>query len=295
MILRIMVVSVLLTGSLVAQQPSAFWSAIVRDDGLLVVIALFDGTRWTPTPKFGFDLPRELQDEWFFWPTKGSPRTIKAGIPVLFERFAQEPGVAFVTDHCASTAIVNVHPYPKAGVAFQGKVSFQRMVSANTSDNSIKQLLATLAKAFYDRESSAFADTKSTMSFFGTPPSIETRKKITMKVQSLYRSEDRAGTKQTYYFELLRHYPYPSGNCSSVSMFSGWAAGPPNQLAYFGEGLSLGDCDGKGLSRTLEPFGFIDLQGRRFFVVDIAPYEGERATILERRENRLIDVLPADE
>jgi len=76
-------------------------------------------------------------------------------------------------------------------------------------------------------------------------------------------------------------------------MFSGWATGSPLNLSFFGDTISFGDCDGKGLEDTLQPFGFITLEGKRFFVVDGAPYEGERATILELRGDRLVDILPS--
>ena len=288
---KILTFTILLTSSLVGQQQEGVWCAIMRDDGLLVPLAYFNGSRWTRQELPRFNTPIAMEKDWFFWPVAGSSRIIQIGTPVLIERFAQEPGVAYVTDYRAQTTITNIFPYPKAGVALQGKASYQRMIPADTTQQQTEQLLSTLVQAFRDRETLAFADTHFTTRFFGMPPSTQRRQKAILEIQKLYRSENSSDDKNIYYFELTRLYPYD--NCFSVSMFSGWASGSPKQLTYFQEELSLGDCDGKGLGSTLEPFGLLTVQGNKYFVVDIAPYEGEWATILEWQDNQLIDILPA--
>jgi hypothetical protein len=274
MIARVGALTILLACSLFSQEQKDEWCAILRQDGLLVPLCLFDGSQWVIPAQSDFFIPHGIPRKWFFRPLSGSNRVITVGTPVRYEKFAQPPGLAFITDFCPRTTQTNVYPYPKAGIAFVHDVAFSQMLRSDTAESLTKQLIDTFAQIFNVREK------------------VDPKKKNTpFHIQFLGQTVSQANKEELfYYFELVK--TYPSGNCFSVSMYKGWARQSQAEITFLDDDISFGDCDGKGLSPVLRPFGSLLLGRRVFFIVEIVPYEGEGWSILEWRDKHLVDVSP---
>ena len=257
-----MVVGLLMVTSLQAQnlRQTNFWAAVVREDGLVVPLAYFDNSLWAPlSSSTSFDQAHSFPTQWFFWPVKGHSRVINTGIPIQFEKWQGERAIGFTSDYCPRIMEASGHPYPKAGIAFESAVPFNPFLPLDTSDQVTRQLIATLTKELTLRESERLADPNIATRYPGPVPSQQVRQRTRPRIESLHRTTNYSDSGYIYHFELVKSYRFK--DCSTFSQFSGWATGFPSTLTYVGATFSIGDCDGKGLPNSIEPFGALHLNG----------------------------------
>jgi len=244
-----------------------------------VPLAYFNGAVWEDPGKYTSSIISAGMENCFLWLDTGSSKRISIGSPVTIERFAEPPGVAFITNYCPRITATNIYPYPKVGIVLNQSISFNKTKRIDSTDKSWRKILDLLTITFNRKEFGNRIDSQAIAR-------KHTRINVSLNKNVLPIND----SEHLYYYELVKYYPEPE--CYSISKYEGWLLEGVNGLSILKEELSDGDCDGKGLSPTVRPTGSIFINNRLFIVSEIIPYEGEAWSILELKKDSIIDVTP---
>lgn len=275
---KFLLLSIFLTSGLLSAQSSDLtWVGVVRGDGLLQLIARFNGKTWSGLPPLPTweDKPR-LSDQWFFWPTSDTTvRKLMVGERVHFEDWDHQITWAFLTDYCPRDVGSIFVPYPKVGFALDRQTNAVPIITLDTLSEDWQKLRPQVLSLFEKIETQALSQEPAKHRYLLTtvPKQLAERQTFPTILQHLSRTKLTMNNKHVYRFELIRYYP--SGGCVTIAALQGWVISVANKLFVVNEDFSFGDCDGKGLNATLRPIGVFELNKRTFLVIEGSGYEGE--------------------
>ncbi len=204
-----------------AQGPS-FTLAVLRQDGILLPFATYDG-RWKnywPEPRPTFEVPISLDDvaeswwpdktpqvDWTLWLADGERRPLKALAPA-WVRAQCLANIGLRTDyqHPGPVAPPDAAPYPKVGLAIAAtpgfEVALEPIATVDEDSQDWRWLRGPLTKQFQGVENEALRRAGGRHPY-GT---VE-RGHMPLTLEALYRAPDAKPGDFIYYFEVSRRYP----------------------------------------------------------------------------------------
>lgn len=308
----------LVTGPIGAGR-APFTLAVLRQDGILIPFASFDGrwrTTW-PTPGSRIDVPITLDDiplrwwpderprvDWTLWLPDGRSRPLRAVSPAWFVAQCQA-NVGLKTDYAAEGPLPDPEaiPFPKDGLAVTGpqeiRPSVDPIVVLHDSDEDWSLVSDRLAAPFDGAEASAVR--RAADAGWRHPVAPDDRRRRPIALEALYRATDRSAGTSMYYFEAVRRYEgveLPRRDqerppCDVLTFAWGWVrrapAGPPDVFV----GAVVSDCYRSNVAFLL-PFGVLRLTGSPpLWVVQVSTWSGEAYLVVEprppERERTLIE------
>jgi hypothetical protein len=204
-----------------AQRPS-FTLAVLRQDGILLPFATYDG-RWKnywPEPRPTFEVPISLEDvedswwpdkkpqvDWTLWLPDGESRPLKALVPA-WVRAQCLANIGLRTDyrHPDAVAPPDAAPYPKVGLAVTATPGSEPRVEpiaiVDEDSQDWRWLRGPLTKQFNDAENEAIR-----RAGFKHPYGTLERVAMPVTPEALYRTPDTKPGDLLYYYEIVRRYP----------------------------------------------------------------------------------------
>lgn len=204
-----------------AQRPS-FTLAVLRQDGILIPFATFDG-RWKnywPEPQPTFEVPISLADverdwwpdkrpqvDWTLWLPDGQSRPLKALAPAWI-RAQCLANIGLRTDyqHAGAVAPPDAAPYPKVGLAVAAtpgaEAGVEPVAIVDEDSQDWRWLRGRVTKQFEGAENEAIRKTG-----FKHPYTTLERLAMPVTLEALYRTPDTKPGEFIYYFEIVRRYP----------------------------------------------------------------------------------------
>jgi hypothetical protein len=296
----------LLAGSVVAPvgaQPPSFTLGVLRQDGILIPFATFDGrwrNDWTePLPTF--EVPISLEDvvrdwwpgkrpqtDWTLWFPDGRSRPLKALAPA-WVRAQCQANIGLRTDyeHPGPVAPPDTAPYPKVGLAVTSTLAVEPPIEpvaiVEEDSEDWRWLRGRLKKPFQDAENEAIR-----RAGFKHPYTTLERLALPVTLEALYRTPDTNPGDLLYYFEIVRRYPEKDPKkvqdppCDVLTYASGWirksSAGPAAEPVVF---AFVNDCNRWNATFML-PFGALRwASGRPLWVVQMSSWGREMYVVDE--------------
>jgi len=278
--------------------------AVVRNDGLLLPFAAFDGRKWsTPWPgEIGGpatpDLPANLASvpqkwwggeepgPWNLWPRDaGSATRIALQSPVMM-RVGSSRQLGFRTDRPPVLPPVPPFelPFPKIGVAIAGDTKLEGIATVSSLAPQWKTFTASL------REEIDKAEERSIRTLRGSarwshPFSPEVRAKVPPELEAWYVTRVADSSVNLSYVEAVKKYPVLPADrgCALETFVSGWVH-HEKQLQSPRARLKavITYCDRRSVSYML-PFGQLQLAGRTHWIVQMSGRDHEWYTVIEGR------------
>jgi hypothetical protein len=278
--------------------------AVVRNDGLLLPFAAFDGRKWsTPWPDEivgpgAPDLPvspasvpakwwgGEEPGPWNLWPRgEGSAARIALQSPVMM-RVGTNRRLGFRTDRPPVLPPVPPFelPFPKIGVAIAGDAQLEPISSVSA--------VAPLWKTFTDslRGEIDKAEERSIRTLRGGarwdhPFKPEARRKVRAELEAWYIARLADSSVNLSYVEIVKKYPLLPADegCGLETFVSGWVHhedGQQNLRARLKAVITY--CDRRSVSYML-PFGQLRLAGRTHWIVQMSGRDHEWYAVIEGR------------
>jgi len=282
--------------------------AVVRNDGLLLPFAAFDGRRWsTPWPDAidgpgAPDLPVNLASvpvkwwggeepgPWNLWPrgVEASSR-IALQSPVML-RVGLSRQLGFRTDQRPVLPPVPAYelPFPKIGIAIAGDAQLAPVPSVSPLIPQWKMFTAAL------REEVNKAEERSIQTLRGSarwnhPFKPEARAKVQPELEAWYITRFPDSSVRLSYVEAVKKYPVlpADDGCGLETFVSGWAhheEGPEKPRGKLKAVITY--CDRRGVSYML-PFGQLRLGGRTHWIVQMSGRDHEWYAVIEGRPDQV--------
>ena len=281
--------------------------AVVRNDGLLLPFAAFDGRKWsTPWPdEIGGpgspELPVNIasvppkwwggQDPgpWHLWPREGGAATrIALQSPVMM-RVGVSRLLGFRTDRPPVLPAVPpfVLPFPKIGVAIAGDAKLEPISSVSTLTAQWKTFIASLREEIEKAEERSI-QTLQSAARWTHPFKREARVKIQPELEAWYvtRLPDSVNLS---YIEAVKKYPLLPADegCGLETFVSGWVHHEDHQQKPRARlKAAVTYCDRRGVSYML-PFGQLQLAGKTHWVVQMSGKDHEWYAVIEGRADQV--------
>jgi hypothetical protein len=218
-------------------EKDGFTLAVVRRDSIAIPFATYDGKRWKnqwPMPEGRVTAPIALADvpkrwwsgrapvaKWTFWPvdaSDGAARTLETIGPTWFPAHCLQ-GMGLRTTYSTREVVPPPHiqPYPKAGLAVAGNVTFSPIEIVDIASSKLVDLLArTLVSAVAEDEKRIVNNYVRAGEGWSHPYTHEERQQTPFRIEALYKVTRGFGERDVYYFEGLKHYavrtPAPSSS-----------------------------------------------------------------------------------
>ncbi len=303
-----LVIALLLLGSPRpgARAPS-FTLGVVRQDGVLVPFAAYDGSRWRnawPVPAGQTTVPISLHDipnrwwgptgerqQWVLFPTRGAgSQPVRLVAPIWFAAQCQM-NIGVRTDYRSSAGLPTApdEPAPKAGLAAAGQVAIEPVEVLGRQSPEWEEFTERVQAPFAEAENNALARSGG----WAHPYAPKERAALPARLDVLCRSRFRPAGAWVYYVEASKRYEVPDaeGNlhCTLVAFAAGWARvderGGKLELQ-----AAISDCAGSGFLYTL-PLGAIRLDKNLLWIVQRSTWGYERYDVLEIRADEVKTVL----
>jgi hypothetical protein len=278
--------------------------AVVRNDGLLLPFAAFDGRKWsTPWPDQiegpgAPDLPANLASVpedwwggaapglWNLWPRGAASATrIALQSPVMM-RIGASRQLGFRTDRPPVPPPVPPFelPFPKMGIAIAGDANLEPISAVSPLAPPWKTLTVSL------RDEIDKAEERSIRALRGNarwthPFKLEARAKVPQELEAWYIARLADSSINLSYVEVVKKYPLLPADegCGLETFVSGWI--------HHDDGLQkprarlkavITYCDRRGVSYML-PFGQLRVAGRTHWVVQMSARDHEWYAVIEGR------------
>ncbi len=290
------------------QPDRRFTLGVVRRDGILLPIAMYDNGHWYrrwPLPSAEREVPIGVSDvpsEWFgvegasttwtLWTPDGQSRPLHVAAPIAFGAHCLM-NVGLQTDYRTSLP----HPpldeqhYPKDGIATTGSVPVEpvQVVTSNvaTWDN-FQRLLEATANQMELRQLRRLPWA-----------AIAARPVTPVKLEVLCLAEGRTKGTTTGYFEAAKRYQtvdktVPNA-CDAVTFVHGWVHRATTGVGQLDRGAEVDVTDCRMLDIEFrKPLGVIRLGGVPYWIVQVSRSGGESYEIVEitERGTSLVMTIP---
>ncbi|HSK09420.1 MAG TPA: hypothetical protein VK911_07580 [Vicinamibacterales bacterium] len=288
----------------VGAQDASFALAVLRQDGIVIPFAHFDGRRWRnrwPVAGKGFPVPLRIADvpggwwpdgdpitAWTAWRRQGPPVEVTSQAPVSLLIQCQR-GLGIRTSYSAAEKPPDVvQPYPKDGLATAGAVVVEQPRLIEASSSEWRAVDAAVQREVRDLED------KAVKRFVGawvhpTPRAQRDKQPFTPEVIM-------AVTPRAFYFEGVKTYPpaplapgegwrrmaKPRNACNMLTYAAGWVLLDDKGRPTVRASADITDCNREGLVYSL-PLGLIRHDDRVFWVVQVSGWGYERYEVMEVR------------
>jgi hypothetical protein len=265
----------------------------LRQDGIVIPFARFDGLDWKALQHEDFHVTEEDGRAWYLVNANGDPSTLRAGIWVdLVWDPSGEAGPPFrgqVTDYCAQNLGGDASFEPRIVLSEpRGARAFEVVRQGSVTWDSA---IARVEAEFERQESLGVAIDPSRRTgaptlAWGHPISENTRRKFATKVaMAEARPPDAPALLQA---TGTRQYPSPPSDeaCPGRSDWTGWARESRGRWDLIDGRLQIENCDAKSTAFQT-PLLYLSMEERVFVVVDETGYEWGAYIILEVTESGL--------
>ena len=282
--------------------------AVVRNDGILLPFAAFNGRKWSaPWPFLHFgptsiELPVNLAsvprdwwggkepDAWRLW-----PRQSETSRPLILSTPAMIPigltrQIGFRTDQPPVLPPVPPFemPFPKIGIAVAGETPVTPISSVSLLTTTWKTFAGTLLADINRAEDR-------TLSAIGTsqwrhPVKREVRAEVPPELEAWYVAGIGTGEQQLSYIEAVKKYPLQPEDegCGLETFVSGWVHHDAHQRQKPRTTLKavVTYCDRRGVSYML-PFGQMRVNDRDHWIVQMSGRDHEWYAVIEAAADRV--------
>jgi hypothetical protein len=286
----------------------SLWIGIVRIDGILVPIGIYNKDKWIntwPEPSINgqpevdnlvkaTDGKLHLQDipgPWkggieaipatvYLWSEEPGPKTLKV---LNAEQYSSHcsGGWALKTD-LRPTKKVDYSPTPKVGVATTSKSNVIPFKSLS-KENKIPSWLIKAIKAKFDEKEK-----------INSHVSLRDREKGLVELSRIYKARHEINGRSLYFIEAQRKYPKPrnapDADCYNLNSLNSWVILQGNKISFLSSEFVASDCDGNELN-TIVPDVVISVQRGHYIVSENYGYEWESYTIHEILDGSMKEVL----
>jgi len=297
-------VFLLLTATMQApavQQPPAsnddtapFLIAVLRRDGVVSPFAAFDGKNWDipwPDDLRSKELPIGLESvpsKW--WGKAGALKQMTAWIDGMSRgpirlvqptmvRLMCGPQLGLTSDyHSAQPAPPpQEQPYPKDGLAVSGSQRVEPIETISPASSEWAPVTALLLEPFAKAEDTAIE----AFTAWQHPVRRNDRRKVPVKLETMYRAEMDQPGWAAYYVEAIKEYPPgpDDEDCGLVTSASGWIIAGPNGKRTTKLTARVTYCDRRGVTYML-PLGLIKARGRTYWAYQLSGYGREGYAIV---------------
>lgn len=305
--LRVVLVACLLVApaQLSSDQRPPFTLAVLRQDGILIPFATYDGDwkNYWPVPRVAFDVPIALDDvpkrwwpeqrvqrDWTLWQSDGDSKPLKAMAPVWFRaQCLSNVGLKTDLEPRGPLPPPDATPYPKAGLATSVapgiEPGIEPIVVLDDSSPDWRWVLEILRAPFEKAENEAIRRAS-----YGRkhPYSIRERMLRPIQLEVLYRSPDAAPGGFVFYFEAVRRYEEPprkkaTGDppCDVITYAWGWVRLRPDGTSSAMIDAAVTDCYRWNVSFVL-PLGLMRTKtGQPLWVLQSSAWQGESYFVVE--------------
>jgi hypothetical protein len=255
----LLLIASVLAASAAAQEPLAI--GIMRQDGLLIPIAIVNGDRYQP-------LRRLNNSEWTLWRWSDSTGTpIRVSSPTKVDSHCTQQD-AWRTSFAGEPVRPNEAPVRKIGVAVRGGIVEFPVDVLSQPDDASRRVAALVTRLAHDSESQRLAG-EANNHLHKIPRS--TRAATAVEIEKLWRHTD--GAISTYFFQAVKQYPYRA-------MTSGWIVDNGTALRSRGVRFQMDDDDYKENER-LTAAAIVKYNGRILWIAEWHGYESENYIIHE--------------
>ena len=284
--------------------------AVLREDGILIPFATFDGKWKNPWPKPAVeaevpitlaDVPKawwpgkRIQREWTLWTPDGGTRRLTAAAPA-WVRAQCVSNVGLRSDFKSDTVLPDPEtmPYPKAGLATSAGAEAVKVDPISVLDSSSpewKQLLIDLPPVFLEAE----MKTASQFDFTSFLPYVSGFMKGPIVIEALYRASDIVPGRLIYYFEATRRYAVTMARadsrtagvtlkltspCDLVTFGSGWIREGQGRYEVYIRAV-ITDCQRQDVSFQ-HPLGVVRVhRGRPLWIVQWSSWQAEWYSVID--------------
>lgn len=285
-------------------QRPPFTLAVLRQDGILIPFATYDGewkNAW-PVPRIKLEIPvtleavpqnwwpgQRIQRDWTLWQSDGESRPLKALAPVWF-RAQCLSNVGLRTDFTPKGPLAppDAAPYPKEGlvtsVAPGVEPGIEPIAVLDDSSPDWKRVLEILKVPFEKAENQAIYRERG----WTHPYNIRERALRPVQLEALYRSPDAAPGGFIFYVEAVRRYEEPprkkpSGDppCDVITYAWGWVRLRPGGASWTTIDAAVTNCYRWNVSFVL-PLGVMRAKtGHPMWVLQSSGWLGESYFVVE--------------
>jgi len=263
----------------------AFGVGVLRQDGVLIPFATFDGKRWRntwPAPELDLIVPisvGSIPSRW--WGPTGPLDTWQAWIGRV-SRSVRVVQPDWVNVHCARHVGLRtdyhkelsppdtVQPYPKDGLAVSPPQPVEPIENIPIAATAIQAMAPALLAAFNRAE-------RETEDRFGHPISRRARERVEPLIEAVYAFGD---SPRVYYIEAVRGYRELGRECTAVSIGTGWFTSAPTETKPLLMTVDVLNCNRRGASYML-PLGALRIGARMFWIAQFSGWDHERYAVVE--------------
>jgi hypothetical protein len=284
--------------------------AVVRNDGILLPFAAFNGRKWSaPWPflqrRFGpttIEIPVNLASvplewwggerpgDWRLWPmnaTSSRPLTLST---LMMMQIGTNRQIGFRTDQPPVLPPVPPFelPFPKIGVAVAGDTPVTPIATVSALSDRRKTFAESLREDITKAEDRALGAI-SASSNWRHPIKRDARAALVPELEAWYVTPLGSGAEQLSYIEAVKKYPLQPDDqgCGLETFASGWVyqESDPQKKARARLTAVVTYCDRRGVSYML-PFGQMKVNDRVHWIVQMSGRDHEWYAVVEATPDR---------
>jgi hypothetical protein len=287
-----------------------FVAGMLRNDGVLLPFAAYDGRKWSTPWRGGVDsgvssvLPASVEaipDDWWggeapaswkVWPSTGEPpRAFKLVSPAMV-RVGITRQLGLRTDHPPVLPPVPPFelPFPKVGLAIGGDVDLKPITVVSTLSPASREFTALLRKDLEDAEERTLGRLRANTGW--KPPFARAaRSAVEPQLEAWYVTVTPEGGRMSY-VEAVKKYPLvpEDKGCGLESFISGWVHQVDQKTAKAAKPKTnfkavVSYCDRRGVSYML-PFGSVMLRDKMHWIFQMSGQDHEWYVVVEGSADR---------
>jgi hypothetical protein len=279
--------------------------AVLREDGIMLPFASFDGRNWKSAWPQSVDrvLPASLDDipdswwggsppgPWHVWRPgeKGRPAPLSLKSPATIA-VGQVRRLGIRTDY--PLVALPVHPFavpfPKAGLAVAGTADLKPIASVSRLSPAWGQMLGSVRRAVDLAEERAVVALQRYASW-AHPYKRSFRERVEPELEAWYTTRFADVRYGVSYVEAVKKYPPgpKDQGCGLESFITGWVHHEPKDAPPKTElRAAIMYCD-RDRASYMQPFGELEARGRTHWIVQMAGQDHEWYAVVELRPGRV--------